>query len=345
MEQMVGLALRLLGGLALSRDGQPLTGFKSQKGQALLCYLAVTGQSHSRSALAGLLWPDIPEANARTNLRKVLTRLPEAISDHLVVTRQTIGLNPDRPMWVDVVQLEAGLAPQAEVEVVRQAVALYEGDFLAGFSLWDAPTFDEWAGAQRARLRQGTLGALQRLTAHFAAQEAYDLAIDYGRQLLAIEPWQEETHRQLMRLLAMTGQRSAALDQYEACRQLLQEGLGLAPAPETEALYRAIQSGDFSPATGLGQLRRDSLEPAMVVEREAAEQALLDGLISQAEPPAFMADAAGAPAPERPPIVNRERELARLQAALAETLAGRGGLVFLSGEAGAGKTALADEFA
>jgi hypothetical protein len=81
------------------------------------------------------------------------------------------------------------------------------------------------------------------------------------------------------------------------------------------------------------------------VEREAAEQARLDGLISQAEPPAFMADAAGAPAPERPPIVNREREMARLQAALAEALAGRGGLIFLSGEAGAGKTTLADEFA
>ena len=248
MRRLTGLDLAFLGRLRISWQGNPLTDFKSRKGKALLCYLAVTGQSHSRSVLAGLLWPDFPEANARTNLRKLLSRLPAIISDHLTITRQTVGLNPDRPVSVDALQLQAGLAPNAGVQAVKQAVALYRGDFLSGFSLPDAPLFEEWASAQRARLRREVLAAMQRLVTHFDHQGDYDPAIDHARKLLAIEPWHEETHRELMRLLATTGQRSAALAQYEQCRQLLEEELGVLPSKATVSLYQAIQRDELTAA-------------------------------------------------------------------------------------------------
>lgn len=243
---MIGLDLTCLGRLTISWQGNPLPEFKSRKGKALLCYLAVTGQSHSRSVLAGLLWSDIPEANARTNLRKLLSRLPTVISDHLMIARQAIGLDPTRPVSVDVLELQAGLVPDASIGTVRQAVTLYEGDFLAGFSLPDAPLFEEWASAQRARLRQEVLAAMHKLVTHFDRQGEYDLAIDYAQKLLTIEPWQEETHRELMRLLAITGQRSAAITQYERCRRLLETELGVSPSRTTVSLYQAIKNDEVT---------------------------------------------------------------------------------------------------
>ena len=80
----------------------------------------------------------------------MLSRLPDSLSDYLLVRRQTIGLNSEQSVWVDAVQLEASLGPRTDIEAVSQAVALYQGDFLQSFSLLDAPTFDEWAAAQRA---------------------------------------------------------------------------------------------------------------------------------------------------------------------------------------------------
>ena len=241
------LELAFLGGVAIHHDGRPLADFNSQKGRALLCYLAVTDQHHTRQSLAGLFWPDLPEANARANLRKLLSRLPGTVADHLTIGRREIGLHPERPPSVDVHLLEAGMAREADVETMRRAAAVYQGDFLESFSLLDAPPFDQWAAAQRARLRQGVVTTLRRLVAHFAEQRDVDLAIDYSRQLLEIEPWREEAERELMRLLAIAGRRSAALVQYERFRDLLQEELGIEPAEATQALYEAIKNDEVAP--------------------------------------------------------------------------------------------------
>ena len=130
---------------------------------------------------------------------------------------------------------------------MRQAVAVYEGDFLESFSLLDAPPFEEWAAAQRARLRRGAVATLRRLVAHFTEQGDVELAIDYSRQLLEIEPWHEEGQRELLRLLAISGWRSAALVEYDRFRDLLQEELGVKPAEATQALYEAIKDDKVGP--------------------------------------------------------------------------------------------------
>ncbi len=161
------LRLELLGGWQLSRGGAPLTGFAYAKGQALLAYLAATGRPHAREALAALLWGDLPESDARRNLREVLSDLRRVVGSHLVITRATVALDGTAPYWLDVAAFEAGVdsaTAASDADALRSAIALYEDDFLAGFALPDAPDFDPWSLLRREHLRDRLLGALQALT-------------------------------------------------------------------------------------------------------------------------------------------------------------------------------------
>ena len=99
---MAALELKFLGGIFIHLDNAPLTALKSKKGQALLCYLAVTGKEHSRSALSGLLWTDVSEKKARANLRKTLSRLKPHLRSHLTITRESIAFTQDAAHWLDV---------------------------------------------------------------------------------------------------------------------------------------------------------------------------------------------------------------------------------------------------
>jgi len=105
-------------------------------------------------------------------------------------------------------------------------VAGYRGDFLLGFSVPDAPAFDEWALLERERLRLLVIDLLQRLAEDALARQAYDEGAGYTRRSLALDNWREEAYRLLMRLLALAGKRSDALAQFEQCRRLLAENLG-----------------------------------------------------------------------------------------------------------------------
>jgi DNA-binding SARP family transcriptional activator len=159
------LQLTLLGNPEVRRDGVPVAGFRSGKSQALLYYLAVTGRPHTRPVLAGLLWGDMPEAKALVNLRQALANLRRLLGPHLDITRQEVALNRDSRYCLDVERFEA-LAAGAELEDLRQAVELYRGDFLEGFYVRDAPDFEDWTLAQRARLRELAMGVLHTLAAH-----------------------------------------------------------------------------------------------------------------------------------------------------------------------------------
>ncbi|MGD8517584.1 MAG: BTAD domain-containing putative transcriptional regulator, partial [Anaerolineae bacterium] len=182
------LQLALLGPLEIRRAGTPVTGFASIKVQALLCYLAVTGQPHLRPSLAGLLWGEMPEANAQNNLRKALSNLRRLVGPHLAITRQTVALNRDSSYWLDVEAFEslAGSASPAEgaaqptIERLAEAVELYRGDFLDGFYVRQAPAFEEWVLAQRARLRELAVQALHALTVHHTrrGEATHPVALD-----------------------------------------------------------------------------------------------------------------------------------------------------------------------
>lgn len=325
------LVLNLLGQVDVRLAEKPVIGFCSGKAQALLFYLAVTGQTHTRPALAGLLWADLPDSDALTNLRQVLSNLRKLVGPYLSITRQTVTFKPDSDYWLDVAAFQAGMKSaqppsrsnaqvtaspalsgnEAAAEQLRRTVDLYQGDFLAGFYVRDAPLFEEWQLTQRAHLRESALNALHKLTAHLAWQRDYETGLTYGRRLLALEPWHEPAHRQLMQLYAQTGQHAAALRQYDLCRQLLEEELGVVPTAETTALYEQIRDRKIGPA---------NLPPFLTEEPEATK-------------------------PERNVFVARERELADLTAALSTAHSGQGQILFVIGGAGRGKTVLVNEFA
>jgi len=251
------LELALLGTPVIRQGGELQNDFKSSKAQALLCYLAVTSHTHTRPALAGLLWGDMPEHNARMNLSQALTKLRKSFGDNLSITRQMVGLNRDSDYWLDVEAFESATARE-NLEALDKAVKLYRGDFLDGLYVRDAPEFEIWVLTQRARLRELALRALHTLAANYARQgeSGREAAIDYVKRLLTLEPWQEEAHRQLMRLLALSGRRSSALVQYEKCRQILIDELGVEPAEETTSLYKRIRDEEFVPAS-VGRKKAD----------------------------------------------------------------------------------------
>ena len=240
------LILRFLGQIEIEQNNVPLPKPLMGKTLALLSYLAVTGGAHNRSALAGLLWSNMPETKARGNLSKALSTLRRQVGEHITITRQTVACAPNSNFLLDVTEFEARVN-DASIARLQEAIQLYQGDFLEGFQIRNAPEFEIWVLAQRTRLKELALRALHILTTHFATQDedGQVQAIDYTRQLLQLEPWREEAHRQLMYLLAQTGQRGAALAQYEICQQILTEELAVKPATETRELYEQIRDGIF----------------------------------------------------------------------------------------------------
>jgi DNA-binding SARP family transcriptional activator len=286
---MSHLKISLLGPFQVTLGGMPVTRFGADTACALLAYLAMDPHTpYRRESLAGLLWPDQPESEARHNLSQALLRLRTAIGDRdtappfLLATRETIQLNPESECWLDASVFEESLAFTKRhghrrvencadcAERLSEAVELYQGEFLAGFSLPSAP-FEEWAIVERERLHQLVLEALSQLAAYHEVQGAYPEAARCARRVLVLEPWSEPSHRQLMRALALGGDRSAALSQYEACRRVLQEELGVEPEEETTQLYERIrdQSGTRS-LPEIGSLGNLPSLPTPTVGREEA---------------------------------------------------------------------------
>jgi len=236
------LRLVLLGKPQFTQNGTPVAGLNSVKAQALLAYLAVTRQAHSRSALAGLLWSETSESAARTSLRAVLSQLRKAIGPYLTITRRSVALSGPPEVWLDVAELEAAVAGGVKL---RAAANLYRDDFLADFYVPDALAFEDWALIERERLRQLAVGVLHRLVDEAVREGDFATGIQDARRILTLEAWREEAHQQLMGLLADSGQRSAALAQYETCRQLLAQELGVEPSAATTALYEEIKTGTY----------------------------------------------------------------------------------------------------
>lgn len=234
-------------------DGVEAIGFNTRKDCALLAYLAATGTAHSREHLAGLLWPDVPEAAARRNLRHSLSYLHKVIGPAWIETANSVGLSARLPWSADVQELRsaaAGLRPHldpAAAAALAQALHCYRGEFLQGFYVKDAPEFEAWVLAQREQHHLLAVRGLEVVARSFLAQGDWRQGLAATRRLLQLEPWLETAHCLQMELLVGSGQRAAALAQYETCRRQLDEELGVAPMPETTALFREIQAGSYRP--------------------------------------------------------------------------------------------------
>ena len=251
---MSNLRLFLLGPPRVEADGLPVD-VKRRKALALLVYLAVSGQPHSRDALATLFFPELDQQRARAYLRRDLAALNTGLPGNwLAADRETIELKADRGVWLDIEQFQRCLAtsqthnhPPAEVcadclPLLTEATTLYSDHFLAGFTLPDSPDFDEWQFFQAESLRQEYALTLKRLVAGLCARQEFDPAIPYARRWVALDPLYEPAQFQLIQLFDRAGQQAAAMRQYEEYVKLLEEELGIPPEEKTQTLYEAIKA-------------------------------------------------------------------------------------------------------
>jgi predicted ATPase/DNA-binding SARP family transcriptional activator/Flp pilus assembly protein TadD len=259
--QRAHLSLSLLGPFQARLGHEPVAELRMRKEQALLAYLAVeSDRPHRREALAELFWPERPEGVARAGLRQALSDVRRAIGgEYLQTTRLTVQFNAATDHWLDLELYRAQLAavrahPHDDPDTcplcmgrLQQIVALYRGPFLADLELDDSRAFQEWVTLHREWLFRQQGEALRRLTDYRLALGELPRARRYARRWVELDPWSERAHRQWMEVLARSGQRRAAMEQFETCRRILADELGLEPRPETVALYEQIREGKIRP--------------------------------------------------------------------------------------------------
>jgi DNA-binding SARP family transcriptional activator len=255
------LEIHTFGGLRILRGGEAVTGLASRKVEALLVYLSVTGRSQPREVLADFLWDDFSQSRAMNNLRVVLSNLRKHLGDYVTISRDAVSVNAENQLWLDVAELEAHLKVAQDQEArtgiltadsagrIQKATALYDGEFLQGFSVRGSRGFDDWFSLERERLHRLVLEGLGRLVGWQLEHGKYPAGIESATRWLQLDPLREAAHRQMMLLLAYNGQMGAAVGQYEACGQVLDEELGIPLSEETTALYEMIREGELPPLT------------------------------------------------------------------------------------------------
>ncbi len=322
------IAIRLLGPVDIRVGGAPLA-VDTRKAIALLAYLALTGRPASRESLGALLWPDSGDQEARGALRRTLSVLNSALDGTgLTIDRTSVALDPgsielDVARFRDAVTQARGHGHEPDracgdcQAALEAALALDRGGLMEGFSLRDSEAWDEWIEIEREAHQRELAGALERLVRERLAAGGWDGAIVAGRRWFGLDPLHEPAHRALMEAYARSGETAAAVRQYRDAAAILDRELGVGPLPETTELYEAILAGELATASPPGS---------------AAGEA------------ATSPSAPAAAAPGRPsiaPLIGRADELERVSAALALG-EGSGRLAVIEGEAGIGKTRLAD---
>ncbi len=336
----------LFGPFTILLDGRAVTSFRSIKAQALLAYLltekAFLGRPtpHQRGTLMTLCWPNLPTKYAQANLRQTIYRLrtiistvkandPYATADEpfFLVDRLQIAINPAAVYGLD---LEAFLKLDQEVRRhkhhdlftcsycysrLKEAAALYKGDFLVDLVVPDCFDFEEWAAFKRERLRQIALSFMQKLAFIQLATGRYIAAAETAWRQLEIDNLNEFACQQSIEALVSIGRMGEALSQYDRfCSVMEMNGMHVSPA--LVKLAGEIRAGVFD--------QRSQQQPAIQLGNETLH--LLPGNVMR---PLF-------------PLIGRRDEVRDLQRWLVD---GEGGIVTIHGTGGAGKTTLAQELA
>ena len=316
------LRISMLGGFELSwgtgRGQQIITDDLPNKPRALLGYLVLNNRQHQREALASLFWPD--SQGALASLRVALNKLKAAgLEPHLQISRNHLRFDQQAPYWFDVHAFQALIAngrrqTVPNIPMLKQAVSLYQGEYLAGFSLPDVTAFEEESLRMRQQLEQTAWYAFDTIIQAYMNEKVdYEAGIQYAQRAIGLMPWREPAHRYLMWLLVQTGQKSAAIKQYEYCREALQIYVDAVPSPETEELLAEIRQHKTT-----AELEIVTLPPV--------------GETTQADEPPFLVPA------QRPYFIGRHAPVAQLQEMLRDGNQARWGIV---GMGGIGKTTLA----
>ena len=190
-------------------------------------------------------------------MRSALANLRQVIGDHqaeppyLISTRQTIQFNPNSEYDLDIKSFLEGINHYSDTEgnqlitTLQNAVDLYQGEFLAGLYLRDAPLFEEWAFVNREALQRQALNGLHLMAGYYQELNDYDRALAYAQRQITLEPYQETAHQQVMWLLVLNGQRNKALAHYQHFQEILQDELATEPLEQTQAMHARILAGEL----------------------------------------------------------------------------------------------------
>lgn len=339
---MRGLTIALLGPGRIELDGQALTRLLAPKHQALIYLLAADKRAWPRAQLATLLWGELEESAARGNLRGALMRLRRWLPDMLAVDAHQVAFADPSGVRVDLQALlhaqQHSDAPHAGRVAAAQA---WRGPLLEGFDVGAAEAFDDWLTGMRRRAGQAVLALRHDLLARAETAGQLDEAIVHAQALLDIDDADEAAHMALMRLLAATGRRTAAIAQYEACRAALAQRLGAKPSAACYALYTHIHADALPVARQAAPAAAESFAKV----EAAGVQAIQRFVSAEAAASAAIAPAASAPLSSRAalpaqhlPLIGRTRELAQIAERLADPACR---WLTLVGPGGVGKTRLA----
>ena len=258
---MSPLQISRLGKLSCAVDSIPVAGLESRRAQELLGFLALHRRPQQREAVAVALWGDRPDQQARKGLRQALWLLQTALETaaagnsqpFLLIDGDMIGFHPHADLWIDASVMEityerlqtmnGHMLSNAQVAEVLGAVRLYQGELLEGW-------YDDWCVSARDRHQHMYVIMLEKLIDYYEATGDYQSGLECGMQVLYQDKARENTHRRLMRLYYLNGERTQALQQYEACVNALNDELGVAPARSTKRLYEQICTDRFDEAVG-----------------------------------------------------------------------------------------------
>ena len=276
---MASITIRLFGKFSAELDGRRLTGLDGGKLQELFCYLLLNRRRpHSRELLASMLWGDSPTAQSKKYLRQALWQLQNIIGSSerkqnnrlLLIDADWVNVNALADYWFDVSEFELsydeahGTRGQsfepATAERVARAVSLYRGELLEG-------CYDDWCLVERERLQNMYLMMLDKLMAYSETAQHFEAGIGYGAKILSCDRAREHTHRRLMRIYYLAGDRTSALRQYDRCVAALSEELGVKPARKTSQLYDQIRSDHLE--TSIPSATLDSQSTPIPQIREA----------------------------------------------------------------------------
>jgi len=272
------LSVRLFGNpeIEIEHEGRSEIVHIPLRGKILIGYLISLRRPCNRHEAAHLLWGSHPQASARNNLRQLLHRIKEILPNCIQWDNDQLLWAPASPWTCDLREYELALNHARQelsitegagrsmvssddagettplelsaetLRALRAAVRLYTDDLLVGLQLEASPPYEEWVHLKRAELQHSLLWAVFVLTRHSLTMRDYALGIAILRRAISIAPWHEMSHRQLMRLLALSGQRKAALEQYLICARILERELGVRPSVSTEVLYEELMMAEHS---------------------------------------------------------------------------------------------------
>jgi len=255
---MPHLQVRLFGKFSILLNEKPVNGLDAIKLQELLSYLlAYRGGPHARETLAALLWGESSTAQSKKYLRQALWQIQSTLDSQgheriFHVEPDWISVDERAEVWLDVAVFERAFAQAREIrgedldastaQGLEDAVQLYQADFLAGW-------YQDWCVCERERLQTNYLIMLDKLMSYCEVQQKYETGLTYGLTVLSYDRARESTHRRLMRLHYLAGDRTGALRQYEHCAAALKEELGVTPSRRTDALCQQMRQDEFQTAS------------------------------------------------------------------------------------------------